>query len=164
MARPPRCGCLSDIRTMILHAVKTLLFFALARSALRAQTPADTRGLNGLAEVEFARLSDTNLNPLGKIALGIRASEWKHAETTNFVYHFFHGFIATPVSVEAEFYYRIIAKEMERDTSQWERKCHIFIFEKQPDWSAFQVNARLDPWTGGVHSGGSLFIQRDPEY
>lgn len=123
----------------------------------------DPRGLNGLAEVALSQLSDSNISPLGKAALAIQANEWKHAETTNFIYHFFHGFIATPVSVEAEFYYRVIAKELERDTSRWERKCHIYIFEKPEDWRAFQTKAQLDPWTGGIHSGGDLFIQRDPE-
>ena len=128
-----------------------------------AQQTDETRGLNGLAEVELSRLSDSNISALGKAALAIRPGEWKHAETTNFIYHFFHGFIATPVSVEAEFYYRIIAKELERETSQWERKCHIYIFEKPEDWRTFQTKAQLDPWTGGIHAGGDLFIQRNPE-
>lgn len=135
----------------------------LAAFRLGAQPADDPRGIDGIPEVEFSRLSDTNLTDLGQTALAIHPAEWKHAETTNFVYHFFHGFIATPVSIEAEFYYRIIAKELERDTSQWERKCHIFIFEKPEDWRAFQTKAQLDPWTGGIHAGGSLFIQRDPE-
>jgi hypothetical protein len=78
------------------------------------------------------------------------------------VYHFFQTFIATPVSVEAEFYYRIIAEELDRDTKEWQRKCHIFIFEQPQDWKAFQKKASLDPWTGGIHANGELFIQRDP--
>ncbi len=145
---------------LLRFALLPCLFFA---PLLRAETD-DSRGLNGLQEVEFVRLSDTNLTPLGKAALEIRQAEWKHAETTNFIYHFFHGFVATPVSVEAEFYYRVVAKELDRDTSQWERKCQIFIFEKPEDWHAFQTKAQLDPWTGGIHAGGCLFIQRDPEY
>lgn len=123
----------------------------------------DLRGLNGLKEIAFNNLTDTTVSPLGKRALAIRANDWKHSETTNFVYHFFHGFIATPVSVEAEFYYRFLAKELEKDTTQWERKCHIYIFEKSDDWQQFQKSASLDPWTGGIHSGGDLFIQRNPE-
>ena len=115
-----------------------------------------------LKELPFTQLSDRTLGALGQAALGIRANEWKHAETKNFVYHFFSGFIAGPVSVEAEFYYGVVAKELEKDTTQWERKSHIFIFEKPDDWAAFQQKGALDPWTGGLHSQGELFIVRDP--
>ncbi len=119
-------------------------------------------GLNGLREIPFSALSSPYITPLGQAALSIRPTEWKHAETDNFVYHFFHGFIATPVSMEAEFYYRVVARDLDKDTSHWERKAHIFIFESPEDWRAFQTKASLDPWTGGIHQGGSLFIQRDP--
>ena len=32
------------------------------------------------------------------------------------------------------------------------------------DWAAFQKRGSLDPWTGGIHAGGSLFIQRNPQF
>ena len=144
------------------------MLFLLAGTAALAQdaTPAadDPRGLDGLQEVELSKLTDSNISVLGRQALSIQPGEWKHAETKNFVYHFFHGFVATPVSVEAEFYYRVISKELGKDTAQWERKSHIYIFEKPEDWAAFQKKASLDPWTGGIHSGGDLFIVRNPEY
>lgn len=114
-------------------------------------------------EVPLQALSDRNFTPLAQQALSIRSTEWKHAESTNFVYHYFHSFVAAPVSVEAEFYYRLIAKELDKDTTQWERKSHIFVFETDADWKEFQRKGALDPWTGGIHSGGSLFIQRNPE-
>lgn len=136
----------------------------LAASLFAADTNEDRRGLNGLPEIEFGRLSDQNISLLGRAALAIRPGDWKHAETTNFVYHFFHGFTATQVSIEAEFYYRVIAKELERDTTQWERKGHIYIFEEAADWRTFQTKAQLDPWTGGIHLGGDLFLVREPEY
>ena len=118
----------------------------------------------GLKEVAFAALSNPYVTPLGAAALSIRPAEWKHAETENFVYHYFHGFVATPVSVEAEFYYRVIAKDLGKDTSHWERKAHIFVFEQPEDWKAFQAKGHLDPWTGGIHAQGELFIQRDPAF
>jgi hypothetical protein len=121
----------------------------------------DTNG--ALTEVPFQNLSDRNLTALGQAAMSIHPNDWKHAETTNFIYHFFHGFIAAPVSVEAEFYYRVISGDLEKDTTQWERKCHIFIFETDADWKEFQKKGSLDPWTGGIHSQGSLFIQRNPD-
>ena len=121
-------------------------------------------GLDGLKEVPFAALSSPSVTPLGQAALSIRPAEWKHAETDNFVYHFFHGFIATPVSVEAEFSYRVIARDLNKEAARWEHKAQIFIFEQPEDWKAFQAKGSLDPWTGGIHQGGSLFIQRDPSY
>jgi hypothetical protein len=120
--------------------------------------------LGNFKEIPFSQLSDRNMTPLGQAALAIRSADWKHAESTNFIYHFFHGFVAAPVSVEAEFYYKVIAQEMQKDTTQWERKSHIFIFEQPEDWAAFQKRGSLDPWTGGIHSGGSLFIQRNPQF
>ncbi|HEX8313130.1 MAG TPA: hypothetical protein VF614_17525 [Chthoniobacteraceae bacterium] len=142
------------------HALAfTLLAVSSLATLARAQAP---QTVGGLTEVPFQRLSSTVVSPLGKAALGIRPAEWKHTETTNFIYHYFQSFIATPVSVEAEFFYRIVAKELEKDTTQWERKSHIFIFEQDADWAEFQKRGSLDPWTGGIHAGGELFIQRNP--
>src|SRR3954447_25467082 len=82
------------------------------------------------AEVAFSALSDRNITALGTKALAIRPADWKHAETKHFVYHFFEHFVAAPASVEAEFYYTTIAQDLGKDTAQWERKSHIFIFER----------------------------------
>ena len=143
--------------------MKPSRFFPALFALLLAVSPAPAQENAGaLPEVTFFQLSDRALGALGQAALAIRPTEWKHAETKNFVYHFFHGFVAGPVSVEAEFYYGVVAKEMEKDTAQWERKSHIFIFEKPEDWAVFQQKGALDPWTGGLHSQGELFIVRDP--
>ena len=132
-------------------------------ASLFAQTPTATPAPGALAEVAISQLSDRQVTALGRTALSIRPRDWKHAETANFVYHFFQSFIATPVSVEAEYYYRVIAAELGRETGQWERKGHIFIFERTEDWAEFQRQGSLDPWTGGIHAGGELFLQRNPE-
>ena len=121
-------------------------------------------GLNGLAEVEFSQLSQRDLNPLGEKALAIHPEQWKHSETEHFIYHFVHSYVAARVSVEAEFNYRVIAKELEREQPPGDIKSHIYIFERSEDWLQFQVFGKLEPWTGGIHSLGSLFIQRNPAY
>ncbi len=118
--------------------------------------------LSSLPEVDFSSLSQSDPNPLGARALAIHAEEWKHAETEHFIYHFVHGYVATPISVEAEFYYRVIVKELEREPPSGDTKSHIYIFEKPDDWREFQGVGHLEKWTGGIHSQGSLFIQRDP--
>ena len=139
------------------------LFLTLYALLLATLTALSEENASGLPELTFYQLTDRSLGLLGQAALGIRSVEWKHAETKNFVYHFFHSYVAGPVSVEAEFYYGVVAKELEKDTAQWERKSHIFIFEKAEDWAVFQKNGALDPWTGGLHCQGELFIVRNPE-
>lgn len=118
--------------------------------------------IGALPEIAFEKLSDRMLTALGKKALQIRPGDWKHGETEHFVYHFFDRPMASVVSVEAEFYYRVIAAELGRDTTKWERKCHLFLFDDADDWKAFQKFGGLDPWTGGIHGEGALFIRRDP--
>jgi hypothetical protein len=117
-----------------------------------------------LREVEFAQLSQRDPNPLAEKALAIHSDQWKHAESEHFIYHFVHSYVATPVSVEAEFDYRVIAKALEREHSPDEIKSNIYIFERPEEWREFQAFGKLEPWTGGIHSAGSLFIQRNPSY
>jgi hypothetical protein len=117
-----------------------------------------------LREVEFAQLSQRDPNPLAEKALAIHSDQWKHAESEHFIYHFVHSYVATPVSVAAAFPYRVIAKALEREHSPDEIKSNIYIFERPEEWREFQAYGKLEPWTGGIHSAGSLFIQRNPSY
>jgi hypothetical protein len=141
-----------------------LLILAVLCIALRTARAEEQAGLNRLPEIPFISLSSQTVSSMGAAALAIRKDEWRHAETPNFVLHFFQSFIASPVSVEAEFYYRFIARDLGRNTAGWERKCHIFIFERPADWQKFQTIAHLDPWSGGIHSRGELFIVRNPAF
>jgi hypothetical protein len=129
-----------------------------------ASTLAQVNESSSLAEVEFSQLSQRDPNPLGEKALAIHPEQWKHAETEHFIYHFVHSYVATPVSVEAEFHYRVIAKELEREQPAGDIKSHIYIFERPEEWQEFQAFGKLEPWSGGIHSAGSLFVQRNPAY
>ena len=131
------------------------LFFLVAPACAE-----EAASLGAMPEIAFENLSDRMLTTLGKKALQVRPADWKHGETEHFVYHFFDRPTASAVSVEAEFSYRVIATELGRDTSTWERKCHLFIFDNANDWKAFQKFGGLDPWTGGIHGEGALFILR----
>jgi peptidase MA superfamily protein len=139
-----------------------LLLPVFLASAAFAQSPAP--GLNALPEVEFLRLSQRDPNPLGARALAIHPEQWKHGETEHFIYHFVDSFVATPISVEAEFHYRVVTKELQREQPAGDTKSHIYIFQKPADWQQFQSAGKLEPWTGGIQSQGSLFIVRDPAY
>ena len=90
------------------------MFCLLAVTAAAAAQTA-TSGLNSLPEIEFSRLSQRDPNPLGQKALAIHPEQWKHSETDPFIYHFVDGFVATPISVEAEFHYRVVTKELQRE-------------------------------------------------
>ncbi len=129
-----------------------------------AQSPAPTSGLNALPEVELSRLSQRDPNPLGEKALAVHPEQWKHGETEHFIYHFVDSYVVTPISVEAEFYYRVVAKELEREQPAGDTKSHIYVFERPADWQQFQKLGQLEPWTGGIHSQGSLFIVRNPAF
>ncbi len=144
----------------------SIIIVASALSILSSATAQDSSvvGLNSLTEVEFSQVSQRDPNPLGEKALAIHPDQWKHAETEHFIYHFVHGYVATPVSVEAEFHYRVIVKELEREQLTTDIKSHIYIFERPEEWQQFQAFGHLEPWTGGIHSAGSLFIQRNPAY
>src|SRR5205823_431626 len=82
-------------------------------------------GLNSLPEVEFSQLSQRDPNSLGEKALSVNPTQWKHGETEHFIYHFAHTYVATPISVEAEFHYRVVAKELERDQPTTDIKSHV---------------------------------------
>jgi len=138
---------------------RSLLLLAFVATTVDAQT-----GLSSLPEIEFSQLSQRDPNPLGEKALAIHPEQWKHGETEHFIYHFVHSYVATPVSVEAEFHYRVVVKELERDTPPGDTKSHVYIFENPEDWQQFQAFGSLEKWTGGIHSQGSLFIQRNPKY
>lgn len=141
-----------------------LLFFLSFSIAPFAGAQSATPGLNALPEVEFARLSQRDPSPLGQRALAIHPEQWKHGETEHFIYHFVDSFVVTPLSVEAEFHYRVVAKELRREQPAGDTKSHIYVFQRPADWQQFQALGKLEPWTGGIHSQGSLFILRDPAY
>src|SRR5690349_23644687 len=107
-------------------------------------THAQINESSSLSEVEFSSLSQRDPNPLGEKALAIHPDQWKHAETEHFIYHFVHDYVATPVSVEAEFHYRVVAKEIERDEPPGDIKSHIYIFENPQEWREFQALGKLE--------------------
>jgi hypothetical protein len=149
---------LPDVGRSILRTI-----FAISVSSA-ASTLAQINESSSLPEIEFSQLSQRDPNPLGEKALAIHPEQWKHAETEHFIYHFVHSYVATPVSVEAEFHYRVIAKELEREQPAGDIKSHIYIFERPEEWQEFQAFGKLEPWSGGIHSAGSLFVQRNPAY
>jgi hypothetical protein len=148
----------------VLPSLRLPVALLLALCATATAQLAPVTGLNSLTEIPHAQLSHHDRNPLGLKALALNPQEWKHAETEHFIYHFQKSYVATPVSVEAEFHFRVIAKELGQTAAAWPHKAHIYIFERPADWESFQSVGGLEPWTGGIQSGSSLFIVRNPAY
>jgi hypothetical protein len=140
------------------------IVFACADPSANAGQLVPRSALGSLPAVELSQLSQQDRNPLGATAVAIHPEDWKHGETDHFIYHFVHSYVSTPISVEAEFYWRVVAQELGKSETTPQEKSHIYIFESAEDWKAFQVGAVLEPWTGGIQSDGSLFIVRDPSY
>jgi hypothetical protein len=146
---------------MLSTLLRALLF---AIVSILPAAAAETSGLSALPEVEFSQLSQRDPNPLGEKALALQPEQWKHGETEHFIYHFVNSYVVTPISVEAEFHYRVVAKELQREQPPGDTKSHIYVFERPGDWQQFQTLGRLEKWSGGIHSQGSLFIVRNPSY
>src|SRR6266480_6373381 len=106
---------------LVAAAVGVLTLSILPVSAEDSQIGA---ALGALPEVEFSQLSQRDPNPLGEKALAIHPDQWKHGETDHFIYHFVHSYVVTPISVEAEFHYRVVAKELEREPPAGDTKSH----------------------------------------
>src|SRR3982751_1528028 len=122
-----------------MHFVSIFTFSMLCVVAAQAQINQSS----SLAEIEFSRLSQQDPNPLGEKALAIHPEQWKHGETDHFIYHFVHTYVATPVSQEAEFHYRVVVKELEREPPAGDTKSHVYIFEKPEEWHQFQAFGKL---------------------
>ena len=146
--------------------LRLILLQGLAAGSALAQAPAVPETPYTLATVPLERLSDKNITVDGRRALAIRPGEWKHAETEHFILHFFRTFLAAPVSVEAEFYYRYILADLgvSETNGAGAGKTHIYLFESREDWVTFRKAAWLEPWTGAVHIDGALFVPRYPEF
>lgn len=137
------------------------LLLALLVSPVFAQLE-PLQGLNALQDVPLSDLSQPDPNPLGAIALALHPDDWKHAEGEHFIYHYVRSFVATRAAVEAEYNFRVIAAKLEQDPASTAQKSHIYLFDRPADWQEFQKAGQLEKWTGGIASGGSLFLLRDP--
>jgi hypothetical protein len=144
--------------------MRTLL--ALLAAALAAASPLGAappgRTLAGLAEVPLDQLSHREVGNLGRAALALRPKEWKHAESENFILHFFSKPQASAVAQEAEYFYRFLTSELAWTGGLGGPKPHIFVFDQDADWASFQVRGVLEPWTGGIMAEGNLFLPRSP--
>ncbi len=143
--------------SLVTSALRLLFLVILLATGGRLQAQ---QSISRFKPIDFSRLSQQPTSRLSEEALAIHPDSWKHSETAHFVYHYSHDRVGGEVASEAEFHYAFFAKDLTRNTSQWERKGQIYIFNEEDAWRAFQKSGNLDPWTGGIHSQNELFIFR----
>ena len=111
---------------------------------------------------EWNDLSDTDVSPKGKAALGTGAKNWKHAETEHFVYHFADEKQAETVYISAEVYYRWIKELFGVSEDHWKRKAHVFVFEDKEIWKQFNTRFGAILEGDAFTDGWELYIYRNP--
>ncbi len=111
-----------------------------------------------LVEKPWEQISDQRLFEAGKIALGERPSDWHHAETEHFVVHFHKRPDALKVMRLAEFYYEQIKTDLQATQDRFDRKNHVFLFEKKKDWHRFVADVKVEAWAAGFSMRSELFM------
>lgn len=114
--------------------------------------------------IDWKTLSDTDITPVGKAALGYKKGEWKHAETKHFVYHYTDPREAETIYIHAEIYYDWIKAIFGVSEDRWKKKAHVFIFQDPADWTDFLAKNRPGTQASAFTNGFELFIRRDPFY
>jgi len=111
-----------------------------------------------LVEKPWEQITDQQLFDHGKTALGQNPSKWHHAETEHFVIHFHKRIDAQKVVRQAEFYYDQVKKDLMVEKDRFDRKSHIFLFEKEEEWHQFVADAKFMEWAAGVSSRSELYF------
>jgi hypothetical protein len=111
-----------------------------------------------LVPVPFDQLSNQSVDELGQIALAIKPSDWKHAETDHFIIHYRRVTEAERVVREVEFDLAFVADSLGAKPEQYAKKSHVFIFEDQDEWQGFLNQTQVPPWAASFAHGDELFL------
>lgn len=114
--------------------------------------------------VKWDGLSDKDVSPDGRAALSMNAGNWKHAETSHFVYHYTDEKEAETVYINAEVYYRWVKDIFGITEDKWSKKNHIFIFTDKEKWDVFKTRVGSDGEFAAFTTGWELYIYRDPHW
>jgi hypothetical protein len=111
-----------------------------------------------LVEKPWEQITDKQLFEHGKTALGQNPAKWHHGETEHFVIHFHKRIDAQKVARQAEFYYDQVKKDLQVEKDRFDRKSHIFLFERDEEWRQFVAEAKLMEWSAGVAYRSELYF------
>ena len=111
-----------------------------------------------LVEKPFDQLSNQYLDLLGQKALSIRPTDWKHAETDNFILHYRRVTEAKKVAREVEYDLWFVATTLGATKEQYQKKSHVFIFEDDKEWGSFVSQTTLPQWVASFAQRDELFL------
>ncbi len=149
----------SVVRKKILNIV-FLLFLSLIADycLLTAYSYAE------IQSVEWSDLSDKNITAQGKAALTYHKSDWKHAESEHFVYHYTDEKETETVTIHSEVYYKWVKELFGVTEDIWKTKAHVFVFQNKDDWKDFSSKNGAGIEGDAFTNGQELFIYREPYY
>ena len=104
----------------------------------------------------FDQLSHQQISEAGKAALRIDEKKWKHAEADHFIIHYQLWDVKNRLIREAEYYYWKIQDDMKLSSDLASHKSHIFVFQDDEGWNAFQAATGLHG-IAGVTMGHEFF-------
>lgn len=104
----------------------------------------------------FDQLSHQQISEAGRAALRIDASKWKHAESDHFIIHYQLWDVKNRLIREAEYYYWKIQNDLKLATDLANHKSHIFLFQDEDEWRAFQATTGMNN-IAGVTMGHEFF-------
>ena len=111
-----------------------------------------------VVEKKFEELSNTDLSDIGKKALLINATEWKHAETPNFIMHFRRLTEARKVAREVEYNLWFIATALGATKERYQRKSHVYVFENEDEWKQYLTMTDVPNWSASFARGDELYL------
>jgi hypothetical protein len=111
---------------------------------------------------DLRELTDRQFTDLGKAALSMNPTLWKHAETDHFIYHLTDTKSAETVYAYAEVYYQWVRDLLGSKPDSSTKKAHVYIFEKKEDWHRFLTKTGDPSQRAAFTTGWDLFIYRDP--
>ncbi len=88
----------------------------------------------------------------------LKAREWKHAETPNFVVHYAEVADAQPVMCFIETAYFVVTQTLGIDDRSARKKSHVFIFPDGAEWNEWLRKKRLPPMVAGYAYKDELLI------
>jgi len=112
--------------------------------------------------VEWARLSEKEISPQGRLALSLDEKAWRHAETRHFIYHFQNLEEGETIYINAEAYYKWIAELFGAEEYIWLKKSHLFVFTDEKTWNDFKTRGNLSTELTAFTTGWELFLYRKP--
>jgi hypothetical protein len=111
-----------------------------------------------LVEKSWQQLANTDVSALGRIALLINPTKWKHAETENFIIHYRRVTEAQKVVREIEYDIWFVAKTLGASKDRYQHKSHVYVFEDEAEWKKFLSQTSAPSWFASFAHGDELFL------